>query len=168
MNYSGKFRLYRSDDWAKLPAMRWQIKDLVPLHGVTLLFGQPKIGKKSFIGVSQACAVAAGKDWCGHETLQGNVLYVVGEGFYGILRRQAAWEKAHGCSVNGSLRYLRAPVNFSNADDVGAALKALKAKASIPSSSSSIPSPAQCPGRRRTPPRTCPGCSNSWKPSAVD
>jgi RecA-family ATPase len=103
-DYSGKFRLFRKDDWAKLPAMRWQIKDLIPLHGVTLLFGQPKVGKKSFVGISLACAVAAGVDWCSHETQKGEVLYVVGEGSYGILRRQAAWEKAHGCSADG-LRY---------------------------------------------------------------
>lgn len=126
--YSGKFHLYRKDDWAKLPAMRWQIEELVPLHGVTLLFGQPKVGKKSFIGISQACAVATGQDWCGHKTQQGNVLYVVGEGFYGMLRRQAAWEKVHGCPVGDSLRYLRAPVNFSSADEVKAAIKALKAQ----------------------------------------
>ena len=125
-SYSGKFRLLCKDDWPKLPAMRWQIKDLVPLHGVTLLFGQPKIGKKSFIAISLACAVAAGQDWCGHKTQKGKVLYVVGEGFYGILRRQAAWEKLHGCSAE--LRYLRAPVNFSSADDVKTALKALKAQ----------------------------------------
>jgi hypothetical protein len=129
---SGKFRLFRKDDWAKLPAMRWQITDLVPLHGVTLLFGQPKLGKKSFIGISQACAVATGKDWCGHKTRKGKVLVVVGEGFYGILRRQAAWEKVHGCSVGDNLRYLRVPVNFFSADDVKAALEALKEQGFVP------------------------------------
>lgn len=95
-DYTGKFRLYRKSDWAKLPAMRWLIKDLVPLHGTTLLFGQPKIGKKSFIGISQACAAATGKDWCGHATRKTKVLYVVGEGFYGILRRQSAEGRTSG------------------------------------------------------------------------
>lgn len=131
-SYSGKFRLFRKDEWSKLPAMRWEIKDLVPLHGVTLLFGQPKIGKKSFIGISQACAVATGKDWCGHKTRKGKVLVVVGEGFYGILRRQAAWEKAHGHSAGDNLRYLRVPVNFFSAEDVKAALDALKEQGFVP------------------------------------
>ena len=124
-NYSGKFRLYRRDDWTKLPAMRWQIQNLVPLHGVTLLFGPAKVGKKSFVSISMACAVATEKDWCGYPTRKGKVLYVVPEDFYGILRRQEAWEITHSCKAGDNLRYLRVPVNFADKDDVKAALEAL-------------------------------------------
>ena len=53
-------------------------------------------------------------------------LYVVGEGFYGILRRQAAWEKLHGCLAGDNLRYFRVPINFFNEIEVNAGLKALK------------------------------------------
>jgi hypothetical protein len=125
-DYTGKFRLYRRSDWEKLPAMRWLIKSLIARHGTTILYGQPKIGKKSFIGISMACAIATGKQWCGIPTQKAKVLYVVGEGFYGILRRQAAWEKLHGCSVGDNLRYFRVPVNFFSEVEVIAALKALK------------------------------------------
>jgi hypothetical protein len=131
-SYSGKFRLFRKDDWTKLPAMRWQIQDLVPLHGVTLLFGPAKIGKKSFISISMAGAVAAEKDWCGYTARKGKVLYVVPEDFYGILRRQEAWEITHGCKAGENLRYLRVPVNFSDKDDVKAALDALEAQGFVP------------------------------------
>jgi RecA-family ATPase len=67
-DYTGKFRLYRKSDWAKLPALRWAIKSLIVRHGTTVLYGLPKIGKKSFIGISMACALAIGKDWCGFAT----------------------------------------------------------------------------------------------------
>ena len=125
-DYTGKFRLYRKSDWAKLPAMRWLIKSLIVRHGTTILYGQPKIGKKSFIGISMACAIATGKLWCGFATQQAKVLYVVGEGFYGILRRQAAWEKLHGCLAGDDLRYFRVPINFFNELEVDVGLKALK------------------------------------------
>lgn len=37
-DYTGKFRLYRKSDWAKLPAMRWAIKSLVVvLYGLPIL-----------------------------------------------------------------------------------------------------------------------------------
>jgi AAA domain len=125
-SYTGKFRLYRKSDWAKLPAMRWAIKSLIVRYGTTVLYGQPKIGKKSFIGISMACAVATGKDWCGFATRPAKVLYIVGEGFYGILRRQAAWEKLHGCLAGDNLCYLRVPVNFFEPLEVNAAIQALK------------------------------------------
>jgi hypothetical protein len=125
-DYTGKFRLHRRSDWAKLPAMRWLIKDVLVRHGTTLLYGPPKIGKKSFVGVSMACAVAAGKPWCGFETRRAKVLYVVGEGFYGVLRRQAAWEMLQHCLVGDNLRYLRVPINFFNSAEVQESLKALK------------------------------------------
>jgi RecA-family ATPase len=112
--------------WAKLPAMRWAIKSLIVRHGTTVLYGLPKIGKKSFIGISMTCALATGKDWCGFATQPAKVLYIIGEGFYGILRRQAAWEKLHGCLAGDNLRYLRVPVNFFEELEVDAAIKALK------------------------------------------
>ena len=44
------FRLWRRSDFPKLPAMRWAVKDLVVLGGVTLLFGAAKNGK-SFVRI---------------------------------------------------------------------------------------------------------------------
>jgi hypothetical protein len=128
VEYSGKFRLYKLSDFQKLPAMRWFIKPLVPRYGITLLFGEAKIGKKTFLGISQACAIATGTGWCGFPTTKGKVLYIVGEGFFGVLRRVAAWEKLHGFKTGDNLRLLRAPINFFDHADVENALAALKAQ----------------------------------------
>jgi hypothetical protein len=124
--YSGKFRLYKLSDFKKLPAMRWFIKPLVPRYGVTLLFGDAKIGKKTFLGLSMACAIATGTDWCGFATIKGKVLYIGGEGFFGLLGRQAAWEKLHGVKAGDDLRLFRVPVNFFDEPEVNNALMALK------------------------------------------
>jgi hypothetical protein len=131
-SYSGKFRLYQSSDFPKLPAMRWFIKGLVPRHGITLLYGEAKIGKKSFVGISMACAIASGTDWCGFPTIKGKVLYIGGEDFFGLLRRQAAWEQLHGIKTDDGLKFLRLPINFYNKDEVEIALEALKAQGFIP------------------------------------
>ena len=110
--YSGKFRLYRLSDFETLPAMRWFIRPIIPRHGVTLIFGDAKTGKKTFTGLSMACAIATGIDWCGFPTIKGKVLYISGEGFFGLLRRQAAWEKLHGVKAGDNLRFFRVPINF--------------------------------------------------------
>src|SRR5262249_40381409 len=93
-------------------------KDLVVLGGVNLLFGAPKNGK-SFIAISIACAVQAGVSWCGFLTRKLNVLYVGAEGFYGLLRREAAWSKLHGVAVE--IHYFRTPINFFELVSVTAA-----------------------------------------------
>lgn len=49
------------------------------LSGLTLLWGGPGTGK-SFTAVSMAASVATGCAWVGHETKQGPVLYIAGEG----------------------------------------------------------------------------------------
>lgn len=62
-SYSGKFRLFQLSDFPKLPAMRWFIQNLVPRYGITLLYGEPKeAGKKTFAGISMACAIATATD----------------------------------------------------------------------------------------------------------
>jgi hypothetical protein len=126
--YKGKFKLYRLKDFPTLPAMRWFIKSLIPRYGITLLYGEPKEdGKKTFAAMSMACAIATGTDWCGFATIKGTVLYIGGEGFFGLIRRQAAWEKLHGVEAN-DLRLLRVPVNFFEPLQVMEALTALKAQ----------------------------------------
>jgi hypothetical protein len=126
--YSGKFRLYKLGDFKKLPAMRWSIKPIVPRYGITLIFGEAKIGKKTFLGLSMACAIATGTAWCGFATTKGKVLYIGCEGFLGLLRRQAAWEKMHGVEAGDDLQLLRVPINFHEDAEVTQALTALKAQ----------------------------------------
>jgi putative DNA primase/helicase len=127
--YSGNFRLYKLSDFRPLPAMRWFIKGLIPRHGVALLYGEGKVAKKTFLGLSMAYAIAVGLlEWCGHPVTKGKVLLIVGEGFNGVLRRLTALEKLYGVEVGDNLRLLPMPVNFYDKDKVDEALLAFKAQ----------------------------------------
>jgi AAA domain len=110
-----KSKLIAFEDFPVLPAMSWRVEGLVPLSGVTMFYGHPKAGK-SFTVHSQMLACAAGVPWCGFETRFGKGLYLVSEGFYGILRRHAAWMKLHdelhGITEPLPIRYWRGAVNF--------------------------------------------------------
>jgi hypothetical protein len=125
--YTGKFRLYKLSDFNKLPAMRWAVKPLIVKDGINVLFGEAKIGKKSFTGISIACAVATGREWAkAFPTEQMPVLYVAAEDFHGLLRRQAAWEKLNDAVCGDNLQFVKVPINLFNEVDVTQALAALK------------------------------------------
>lgn len=62
---------------------------------MAVLFGEPGCGK-SFLAVDWCCHVATGLDWNGNRVKQGAVLYIAGEGHYGLKRRFATWQQQHG------------------------------------------------------------------------
>jgi hypothetical protein len=127
--YTGKFKLYKLSDFKKLAATRYVIKTLVVKDGINVLFGEAKVGKKSFTGISMGCAVATRKPWANaFPTEQMPVLYVAAEGFHGLLRRQAAWEKLNGATCGDNLQFVKVPINLFNKDVINEALAGLKAQ----------------------------------------
>lgn len=83
-----------------------------------LLVGR-KASYKSFVALSWVLSVVTGLDWNGKPTAapegRPNVLYMAGEGVFGIRKRVEAWEKHHGVKVNsgpGKFRLLRRAVNL--------------------------------------------------------
>jgi hypothetical protein len=111
-----------------LPAMRWFVKPIIPRNGRYAALRRSQDRKKTFLALSIAYAIAAGLDWCGLPTTKGKVLLIVGEGFFGVLRRLRALELMHDIEVNENLRLLPVPVNFYSEPDVRNALDALKAQ----------------------------------------
>jgi hypothetical protein len=108
------------EDFSVFPAMLWRVEDIIVLDGVTVIFGQPK-GGKSLVAQSMMLTAAANlilpeeeqREWCGYSVQGCKGLYIVAEGFYGMLRRQAAWKKAHGLEGKKlPIRYRRRAVNF--------------------------------------------------------
>ena len=63
----------------------WVVEGAV--SGLTVLWGEPGIGK-TFVAVSLAASVATGRPWLGRKCLQGDVVYVCGEGGYPSLARR--------------------------------------------------------------------------------
>jgi ATP:corrinoid adenosyltransferase len=85
----------RATSYLSQPApLKWVIKHWVPDLGVTMVYGESGCGK-TFVTLDMACHIAAGFDWCGNRTKAGIVVYMAGEGNYGLRQRVAAWCKAH-------------------------------------------------------------------------
>jgi hypothetical protein len=85
----------RASSYLGQPApLKWVIKHWLPDYGVSMVYGESGSGK-TFITLDMACHIAAGMDWHGNRTKEGVVIYMAGEGNYGLRQRVAAWCKAH-------------------------------------------------------------------------
>lgn len=76
----------------------WLVKDYIETNATGLLFGASGSGK-SLIVASLAACVATGTDWFGHQTKQGGVVILLGEGHTGFRRRLKGIEAARGISL---------------------------------------------------------------------
>ncbi len=77
---------------------KWVVKDICEEDSVVAIFGQPKSGK-SFVTVDLACNIVLGREWHGHDTEQGSVVYLAGEGMRAISRRFLAWQQLNNTRV---------------------------------------------------------------------
>ena len=57
------------------PPTEWVVKGLLPRGSVGVIYGEPG-SKKTYSTLSLETCVAAGKPWCGYETVQGPVLFI--------------------------------------------------------------------------------------------
>lgn len=77
---------------------------------------------KTFLGLDWLASIATGQPWLGHQTEQAKVLYIVGEGLYGLDTRLNAWEHANNGGQpigDDQLTIRRVPVNlFSRKPDI--------------------------------------------------
>ena len=76
----------------------WVVKDICEEDSVVNIFGQPKSGK-SFVTVDLACNIVLGRKWHEHETTQGAVVYLAGEGTRAISRRFLAWQQLNAIRI---------------------------------------------------------------------
>jgi RecA-family ATPase len=75
-----------------LPAPEWLIDGVLPKAVVAALYGPSGIGK-SFGATAWDLSIASGSWWQGRSVIQGPVLYVAGEGSFGLAQRRRAWMK---------------------------------------------------------------------------
>lgn len=79
-------RLMTIADIEAMPPPEWLIEGLIPERGLVVPYGPPKVGK-TFIVLSMALHIAAGKPWFGRPVKQGVVVYIAGEGLGGLALR---------------------------------------------------------------------------------
>ncbi|WP_395634371.1 AAA family ATPase [Sphingorhabdus sp.] len=82
------------DEIDNMPPPSWRIDGLIPSHGLVLLYGRPG-EHKTFIALDMVLRVAYGLGWHGKSTKQTGVLYIAGEGKYGIGQRIKGWRREH-------------------------------------------------------------------------
>ena len=90
------YHLEQASNYLLQPALpSWIIKGWLPDSGLAMLFGPSGAGK-TFCALDMAASIASGRDWHGHKVAQGAVIYLAGEGHYGLKMRVVAWAQTHG------------------------------------------------------------------------
>jgi hypothetical protein len=113
----GRWEFMNLKDLAEMPDPEWLIDGLIPENSLAMVYGPPKSGK-TFIVLSMALHVAAGKPWFGREVKQGAVVHIVGEGAGGFKLRTAAAQRHHGISDDVPFWVLPHAVKFNDPHEV--------------------------------------------------
>lgn len=93
--------LIKGRDFYKTPdPIKWLIKGWVQANAMMMCFGESGAGKTFFV-LDLALTIASGMtDWHGHRVKPGPVVYLAGEGHYGLKARIAAWVHERGRDVD--------------------------------------------------------------------
>lgn len=100
-----------------MPPPEWLIEGLIPEQGLVMPYGPPGAGK-TFIVLSQALHIAAGREWFGRKVKQGAVVYVVGEGLGGFSTRLKAMRQHHGFPADLPFFMVPRAVNFKDGKEL--------------------------------------------------
>lgn len=120
---------FHLEHWAKMQdkPVRWLIKDIIPAGGFAALFGKPGTFK-SFVAIYLAACISCGDEAFGQETEQTGVVYVAGEGGFGMSLRMKALKKVHDTPEDAPIYFLRRQINLrSSLDDATKLVEAIKA-----------------------------------------
>ena len=71
--------------------VNYLVDNFLPSNKFGVVYGRSD-SYKSFHVIDWGCCIATGKSWNGHETEQGLVVYIAGEGAQGARKRVKAWE----------------------------------------------------------------------------
>lgn len=110
-----------------MPPVVWMIEGTVPQHGIVEIYG-PWGSYKSFLTLDMALALSTGLPWAERPVAKPyRVLYVAGEGAYGLRQRSKAWAASRGIEAIDNFAIVPAMPMFANDDDLrdfGDAVKA--------------------------------------------
>lgn len=120
-----RFKLLSDADLAKLPPIKWRVKNILPKEGLAAIYGASGSGK-SFLVLDLIQAVAGGYDWFGNKTKPCGILYCALEGEGGIAGRVAAYRIRHGVT-SSNIRYLVQQFSLLDGSDIKDLARAIKA-----------------------------------------
>lgn len=116
-----------ADDVAPTLDNRDFVEDLLTEKGLSVLYGESNSGK-TFLASDLALHVATGLDWFGREVERGAVIYVPGEGAFGIRNRVVAWRQEHRIDLKIPLAVTDRGIDLLNDDGDAMAVRALAAQ----------------------------------------
>ncbi|MEH6585698.1 MAG: helicase RepA family protein [Halioglobus sp.] len=91
---SSPLRFLQGEEIGALTPVDWIIKGIQASDSLAMTYG-PAGGGKTFNTIDKGLCVATGIDFHGRKVKQGAVIYVCGEGRFGIAKRIRAWRKFH-------------------------------------------------------------------------
>lgn len=122
-----RFNIVQAAQFTQRAPLAWMVKKVLPKADIGAVFGESGSGKSFFV-LDLALAIASGRDWRGHKTTPGRVLYIAAEGAGGMVRRLQALAQHHGVELEGlALDVLGDAPNFLERQDIGDLLEAIKA-----------------------------------------
>lgn len=113
---------------------KWLIRHILPVPGLTLLYGPSGQGK-SFIALDWSLSIAGGIPWLGRYPVDtaGAVIYIACEGTGGLKRRISAWKKQHPDAADlTSMTFALQTLNLYEEDERQALLDALDDHYEVP------------------------------------
>lgn len=100
---------------------QWRVKHLLGATGLAVIFGPPGCGK-TFLALSIAVHIAAGRDFAGRRTKQTGVVYVAAEAGGGVRKRVAAIGQEMALPAELAFALVTVAPNLGKADGDAAAL----------------------------------------------
>ncbi|AQW29113.1 AAA family ATPase [Ralstonia syzygii subsp. celebesensis] len=126
-----RFQVIPAFEFMSHPPPSWIIKGVLPKAELVVLFGESGSGK-SFVALDLAAAIARGRDWRGHRTRRGRVVYIAAEGAGGFRNRMVAYCMHNALEANAldDIGVIHAAPNFLQKADALDVAKAIKAHGS--------------------------------------
>lgn len=122
--YKSKFGAKTAADLsAPARAYPWRIKGILPMHDNVLLMGPSRSGK-TFECLDMLMHIHDGKDFAGHKTIAGGIIYLTFEGATGFENRVRAYLTHHGKTAADlhSFAWVTRPPNLYATEDNAKAL----------------------------------------------
>jgi len=104
-------RSLRMDEVLAIKAPDTLIKGRLPSAGLVFIYGPPKAGK-TFFALDMCMSLARGESWHGTPTKQAGVVYIAGEGVYGLGMRMLAYVRKRGHKPRTRFRVVPAAVTL--------------------------------------------------------
>ena len=115
-----------SDFCQQPPLSNSIIRGMLDYDSLSYCWGDSEAGK-SFLMLDRDLHIANGMRWCERRTKQGFVLYIVGEGKNGLIKRVKAWHDYHKLPVSDSIAFRTIPTALCDIEAVGELVAEIKA-----------------------------------------